>query len=85
MDEYERQIGAVFDDLRGFREGGLEPPEQFAALVSAHQYRYLYRLVDEHVPPAGRVLDWGCGGGHFSYHLWKRGCEVTAFSSGVVR
>lgn len=29
--------------------------------------------------PAGRILDWGCGFGHMTYLLRRRGFEVTAF------
>ncbi len=53
---------------------------QFRSLAQASQFRLLYRLVDETVRPGGRVLDWGSGNGHFSFHLARQGAEVTAYA-----
>jgi len=50
-------------------------------LLSLSQYRYLYSLVDAFVPQEARVLDWGCGHGHFSFYLVSAGYRnVSAFS-----
>ena len=54
--------------------------EQFRSLPAASQYRKLYELTSRHVAPGSRVLDWGCGRGHFSYFLVRRGFSVTAYS-----
>jgi SAM-dependent methyltransferase len=54
--------------------------DQFGGLIVAAQYRYLYDVAIRHVPAAGRVLDWGCGDGHFSHFLLGRGYRVDSFS-----
>jgi SAM-dependent methyltransferase len=82
VNSHETEVTAVFEDLRGFQRETGETIAQFSSLVSAQQYRYLYSLVDEHVPPNARVLDWGCGSGHFSWYLAKRGHDLSAFSFG---
>jgi predicted RNA methylase len=40
---------------------------QFQSFVSASQYFRLYNLFTKYVPTNSKVLDWGCGNGHFSY------------------
>jgi SAM-dependent methyltransferase len=61
-----------------------EPPplalDAFRGLVVAAQYRYLYEATLRHVRPASRVLDWGCGDGHFSHFLLARGYRVDSFT-----
>lgn len=54
--------------------------DQFASLAAANQYRRLYALTERYVAAGARVLDWGCGRGHFTYFLLKRGFRVTAYS-----
>jgi SAM-dependent methyltransferase len=53
---------------------------QFRSLAQANQYRQLYRLVQKHMPAGARVLDWGCGNGHFSFFLARTGASVTSYS-----
>ncbi|MBE9141370.1 class I SAM-dependent methyltransferase [Nodosilinea sp. LEGE 07088] len=53
---------------------------QFTSLVGANQYRRLYRLCDRYLRPGGRVLDWGCGNGHFSYYLVHKGYQACGFA-----
>lgn len=53
---------------------------QFRRQVTAYQYQRLYELVDRYLAPGAKVLDWGCGNGHVSYGLWRRGFEVSGFS-----
>lgn len=53
---------------------------QYRRLVTANQYRRLYALVDRYLVPDSKVLDWGCGNGHVSYGLWRRGLKVSGFS-----
>ena len=60
-----------------------EPPlalDQFTGLVVAAQYRYLYDVTLRLVSTNSRVLDWGCGDGHFSYFLLSQGYVVDSFS-----
>jgi 2-polyprenyl-3-methyl-5-hydroxy-6-metoxy-1,4-benzoquinol methylase len=54
--------------------------KQFRSLPAANQYRRLYHLTAQYVLPGARVLDWGCGRGHFAYYLLKRGLHVTCYS-----
>jgi SAM-dependent methyltransferase len=56
--------------------------EQFGSLPTANQYRRLYGLTAKYVPQGARVLDWGCGRGHFTYYLLKCGFHVTCYSLG---
>ena len=53
---------------------------QFGCLVAACQYRRLYALVARWIRPGARILDWGCGRGHFAYFLLRSGFAVTAYS-----
>jgi SAM-dependent methyltransferase len=53
---------------------------QFQSLVSANQYYKLYQILSKYVVKGSRVLDWGCGNGHFSYFLLKAGYQTSAFS-----
>lgn len=53
---------------------------QYRRLITANQYRRLYALVDQYLTPRSKVLDWGCGNGHVSYGLWRRGYAVTGFA-----
>jgi SAM-dependent methyltransferase len=74
---FEPQVADFYQNLRAIAPGRVE---QFQSLPAANQYRKLYELTDAHVPPDGSVLDWGCGRGHFSYWLLRRGHRVTAYS-----
>ena len=53
---------------------------QFAALSIAQQYRLPYALTLAALRRPARVLDWGCGDGHFSAFLLAGGHDVTAYS-----
>ena len=53
---------------------------QFSALAVANQYRVPYDLTLRHVPRGARVLDWGCGDGHYSYFLLEAGYDVVSYS-----
>lgn len=75
----------IVDELIGLErrepELGLD---LFQSLVSARQYRGLYRLLGRFVPPGATVLDWGCGNGHFSYVLDRLGYRAHGYSFGDV-
>ena len=73
-----QRVAETFAALR--RDDSTGVIEQFGSLAAANQYRRLYELTERHVPPGSRVLDWGCGRGHFSYFLVKTGFRVTAYS-----
>jgi SAM-dependent methyltransferase len=71
----------IFEELgRLQRQPGCESLLQFRSLVTAHQYVSLIRLVERHVPRGARVLDWGCGNGHFSFTLSKLGYDAEGFA-----
>lgn len=53
---------------------------QFRSVVTAHQYRYLYAIVERYVGANAKVLDWGCGNGHMTYALSRFGCKTTAYT-----
>lgn len=78
MTSSRRRVSETFAALRRDDSSGVI--EQFRSLAAAHQYRRLYELTERHVAPGARVLDWGCGRGHFSYFLVKNGFRVTAYS-----
>src|SRR6266852_5695308 len=76
---------AIVDELIGLQRR--EPQlglDLFQSLVSARQYRALYRLLQRFVPPGATVLDWGCGNGHFSYVLDRLGYRAHGYSFGDV-
>jgi SAM-dependent methyltransferase len=78
MTVVEQQVAALFASIQRDDPAGII--DQFSSLPAANQYRRLYELTDQHVAPGSHVLDWGCGRGHFSYFLLKRGFQVTAYS-----
>jgi SAM-dependent methyltransferase len=73
--------GAVFSELRSLAQTA--PPGELAAFrsrVTADQYRLPYGMTRALIPRPARVLDWGCGDGHFSRFLLAEGHDVTSFS-----
>lgn len=74
----EERVAALFAQIRRDDPAGVI--DQFGSLCAANQYRRLYELTERYVTPGSHVLDWGCGRGHFSYFLVKRGFHVTAYS-----
>lgn len=71
-----------FVELKRLCESG-EPRivlEAFRGLAAAAQYRHLYDATLQLVPAGARVLDWGCGDGHFSHFLLARGYRVDSFT-----
>lgn len=49
------------------------------ALIGA-QYQTPFKIVEKYHTPSQKVLDWGCGDGHFSYFLCHQGYQVDAFA-----
>jgi SAM-dependent methyltransferase len=77
----DRLLDEVAGDLIGFRwNDATLNLDVFGNRVTADQYRIVYAAVLAHMPRGAKVLDWGCGNGHFSYFLLKTGYRVTAFS-----
>lgn len=52
---------------------------QLKTLGSLSQYEKLYRIADS-VPKGAKILDWGCGNGHFSAYLKYLGHQPVSFS-----
>jgi SAM-dependent methyltransferase len=73
---------ALFRELMHIRDTDPRTADllQFRSLVTAAQYRRLYRLARRYAAPGGRVLDWGCGNGHFSYALARLGYQVEGYA-----
>jgi SAM-dependent methyltransferase len=73
---------AIFRELMRIRETdpGTADLLQFRSMVTAAQYRRLYRLTRRLVAAGSEVLDWGCGNGHFSYALKRMGHRVSGFA-----
>jgi glycosyltransferase involved in cell wall biosynthesis/SAM-dependent methyltransferase len=55
-------------------------PLQFGNPITGAQYLPVYRLFRRYLRRGMRVLDWGCGNGHFSYFLLRSGLEVEGFN-----
>jgi SAM-dependent methyltransferase len=53
---------------------------QFDNLGTQSQYRTPYLLTRQYIRSGDRVLDWGCGNGHFSVFLESLGADVTGYS-----
>lgn len=71
---------AIFDEL--YPRSADCALGQFRSRPTAHQYRWPYRATHAHLGPASRVLDWGCGNGHFTHFLLQSGHLVSAFAFG---
>lgn len=53
--------------------------EAIESLASLHQYIPAYRWILANLPVGSKVLDWGCGNGHFSVFLREAGYVVTSY------
>lgn len=62
------------------RVGVIPFVQQFDNLATHAQYLKPYEIAEHAIFPGARVLDWGCGNGHFSFLLDKLGAEVTGYS-----
>lgn len=71
------EVGDRFGQGR-WRDPEWGPGDAWGTRVSAHQYRPMFRLLEQYVPAGSRVLDWGSGSGRFSFCLLEAGYEVAA-------
>ena len=53
---------------------------QFDNLLTMLQYRKTYEVTLRFIKQGMKVLDWGCGNGHFSYFLSCQKIDTTGFS-----
>ena len=58
---------------------------QYRNLLTAGRYEALFALAQKHLMPGHRVLDWGCGNGHFAYFLADFGLRPNLFRSTIRR
>ncbi|MGF1486316.1 MAG: class I SAM-dependent methyltransferase [Prochloraceae cyanobacterium] len=77
----QQNINKIVGDLRSIqnRDPNFEL-SQFKSLITTYQYDRLYRLFIKYIQPESKVLDWGCGNGHFSYFLVKMNYQTDSFS-----
>jgi SAM-dependent methyltransferase len=61
-------------------EGFTGDVHHFRCLASLYQNREVYDVSLRYLRADMRVLDWGCGNGHFSYFLLSRNVRSTGFS-----
>src|SRR6266581_5599417 len=54
--------------------------QQFENISTHAQYRRAYEIAGRRVTVGDRVLDWGCGNGHFSLLLEALGVTPTGYS-----
>ncbi len=63
------------------REQGLDRISlHYNNLLTQEQYKVCYETTQEIVTPGMKVLDWGCGNGHYSFFLDLLGADITGFS-----
>ena len=67
-------------NLRAVEEGVRPHVAQFDNLATHAQYRKAYAVVPAHLDATTRVLDWGCGNGHFCYFLDHLGLAPVGYS-----
>jgi len=60
------------------------PPDQWPAPWLSYarmaQYRLPYQKSQQYKAGIKKVLDWGCGNGHFSFFLCEQGFETIGYS-----
>jgi SAM-dependent methyltransferase len=66
--------------LEAQRSGVQEYIFQFNNVLTMLQYRKAYEVALRYLAPEKKVLDWGCGNGHFSYFLTLQNIATTGFS-----
>lgn len=80
-EEFHKKADRFIRDLEELHKNNPELGlQQFDNLISASQYLFLYELVFQYLPRGIRVLDWGCGNGHFSFFLIQQKYDVSAYS-----
>jgi SAM-dependent methyltransferase len=78
---FPKKTSRFLDELIALQKNNPEIElQQFENRISASQYSRLYELIQKFLPCGSRVLDWGCGNGHFSFFLLRFGYDVSVFS-----
>jgi cyclopropane fatty-acyl-phospholipid synthase-like methyltransferase len=67
LQQYAQKLGPYF-------------PSNCGNLLVAAQYALPLQIVFKYLKPKSTLLDWGCGGGHFSYLLMQESYHVHSYS-----
>ncbi len=59
---------------------GLPKLDVWSSPIRLAQYELPFRTALEQIDQGDRILDWGCGNGHFSFFLGSHGFPVTGYS-----
>ena len=74
-------ISTVSEYFIESQKGGLqEHVLQFENILTMLQYRKTYEVALKYIKQGMKVLDWGCGNGHFAYFLTKQKIDTTGYS-----
>lgn len=60
--------------------GLVKQADQWGSYATFSQYRIPFRKTSAYLAAPARVLDWGCGNGHFSYFLTRNGIRTVGYS-----
>jgi SAM-dependent methyltransferase len=75
--ENRHRLEALFDKARRIPES--QKPFQMRSYAAMGQYQTVYEQTRKHLGSAKRVLDWGCGNGHFSLFLQDEPVETVGY------
>jgi SAM-dependent methyltransferase len=85
MQHEQQAMGCSAFDLRDLYRsavaaGFTADVHHFRCLASLYQNQWVYEVSLRYLRADMRVLDWGCGNGHFSYFLLSRNVKTIGFS-----
>lgn len=78
MQASQRSIQAFYEELQA--KGLLARLAHYENLGTFLQYRKIFEVTSRNFEQGAKVLDWGCGNGHFCSYLLFCGAQVTGYS-----